>query len=270
MPAHNSSGFTVRADAQQLPLTGSVQVTGQVSSNPSVPIVGAGAVVSSGDFTSSPALGLLVSIFGSGLADGSAGNTGLPLPQHIGSTSVVLSGRVLPLLYVSPTQVNVIIPYDVPVNMAQQLVVLRGNATSVPVPLAVFASEPAILAAANGQGAIYKVDALGNAVLADANAPATAGDALVIYAVGLGAVTPALTAGDGAPGSPFSQTAVPVTATIGGVPASVFFAGLTPGFVGLYQVNVTVPTGITAGSSVPVTVSVAGKSNAGSVYMAVH
>jgi uncharacterized protein (TIGR03437 family) len=263
----------VRADAQQLPLTGSVQVTGQVLSNPSVPIVGAGAVVSSGDFSSSPALGLLVSIFGSELADGSAGNTSLPLPQQIGSTSVVLSGKVLPLLYVSPNQVNVMIPYDVPVNSTQQLVVLRGNAISVPVKLAVYDSEPAILTttgSGSGQGVIYKVDAQGNAALADANAPAKAGDALVIYAVGLGAVTPTVNAGDGSPGNPLSYAAGSVSLTIGGVQAPVFFAGLTPGFVGLYQVNATMPGGVTAGNNVPVTVSVAGKNGPGSVFLAVH
>jgi uncharacterized protein (TIGR03437 family) len=218
-------------------------------------------------------VGLLVSIFGSGLADGSAGNTSLPLPQQIGSTSVVLSGTILPMLYASPTQVNVIIPYSVPVNTAQQLVVLRENATSVPVPLAVYDSEPAILSTAgngSGQGLIYKVDAQGNAVLADGNAPATAGDGLVFYAVGLGAVRPPVTAGDGALGNPLSYTVAPVSVTIGGVPASVFFAGLTPGFVGLYQVNLTVPSGIAVGSNMPMTVSVSGKGGPGNVFMAIH
>jgi hypothetical protein len=123
----------------------SLQVSGQVVSNPKVPVVAPGALVSSADFASAPALGLLVSIFGSALADGSAGDSGLPLPPQLGSTSVVLAGRTLPLSYVSDTRGNVAIPYDVPVNTTQQLVVLRGNAVSAPVPLAMFASEPSIL-----------------------------------------------------------------------------------------------------------------------------
>jgi len=138
VPQNNSAGFTVRADAQQLPLTGSVQVSGQVLSNPTVPLVSKGGIVSNADFASAPAVGLLVSIFGSGLADGSAQFTGVPLTQQLGSTSMLLSGVELPLLYVSNTQVNVAIPYNTPVNTSQQLVVLRGNAVSVPVPLAVF------------------------------------------------------------------------------------------------------------------------------------
>jgi len=270
VPQNNSAGFTVRADAQQLPLTGSVLVSGQVLSNPTVPVVSKGGIVSNADFASAPAVGLLVSIFGSGLADGSLGDTGVPLPPQLGSTSVVLSGVELPLLYVSNTQINVAIPFTIQTNTSQQLVVLRGNAVSVPVSLAVFASEPSILSASgsgSGQGLIF------NAVTgtrADTNAPAGAGDYLVMYALGLGAVTPSLTIADGTPSSPYEYAVGPVTVTIGGVPATVLFAGLTPGYVGLYQVNVMMPTGVTPGSQVPVTVSVAGKSGAGNITIATH
>ena len=272
-PLRSSTGFAVRADAQALPLTGTVQVSGQVFSNPSVPVVSPGGVVSSGDFASSPALGLLVSIFGNGLADGSLGAAGVPLTDQLGSTSVTLSGVTLPLLYVSANQVNVAIPYGVAVNSAQQLVIERDNAVSVPVPLAVFDSEPTILTATgsgSGQGLIFWVDAIGNSGEAVAATPATAGDVLVIYAVGLGAVTPVIAVEDGAPATTLIRTVAPVTVTIGGVTAtSVPFAGLTPGYVGLYQLNVVMPNGVAPGSQVPVTISVAGKSNRGSVYMAV-
>jgi len=270
VPVHNTTGFTVRADAQRLPLTGSVQVSGQVLSNPTVPVVATGGIVSNGDFAGAPAVGLLVSIFGSGLADGSAQFTNVPLPQRLGSTSVVLSGVELPQLYVSDTQVNVAIPYNVPVNTSQQLVVLRGNAVSVPVPLAVFASEPSILSVSgrgSGQGLIFNAI---TGMRADTNSPAAAGDYLVIYALGLGAVTPPIAVEDGAPPSPYEYAVAPVTVTVGGVPATVLFAGMTPGYVGLYQVNVAMPGGVTPGSQVPVTVSVAGKSGAGAITIAVH
>ena len=95
-------------------------------------------------------------------------------------------------------------------------------------------------------------------------------DSLVMYALGLGAVTPTLAIGNGTPTAPLSYAVGPVTVTVGGVPATVDFAGLTPGYVGLYQVNVTMPSGVTPGSQVPVTVSVAGKSSAGSITIAAH
>jgi len=265
-----SSSFAVRADVQSQQLTGSVQVTGQAASNPNVPIVS--SVVSSGDYTSSPAQGLLVSIFGTALADGKAGATSLPLPDQLGSTSVVVSTTQLPLLYVSAGQINVLIPYNLALNAPHELLVLRGSAISVPAPIAIFDSEPAILAtngSGSGQGVIFKVDAQGNSVLADANNPASAGDVLVMYCVGLGAVKPAVTAGDGAPGSPPSKATELVTTTIGGQPATVQFAGLSPGLAGLYQVNVTVPGGIPPGGQVPVAVSVAGKSSSGGIYMGI-
>src|SRR3984957_713366 len=112
VPQNNTAGLAVRADAQALPLTGSVQVTGAALSNPTVPQVSANGVVSSADYASAPAVGLLVSIFGTGLADAPA-SAGLPLPPSLGSTSVVLSGSStpLPLLYAAGSVVNVQIPY---------------------------------------------------------------------------------------------------------------------------------------------------------------
>jgi uncharacterized protein (TIGR03437 family) len=86
----------------------------------------------------------------------------------------------------------------------------------------------------------------------------------------LGAVTPTLTLQNGTPSSPYEYAVGPVTVTIGGIPATILFAGLTPGYVGLYQVNVMMPSGVTPGSQVPVTVSVAGKSGAGNITIATH
>jgi uncharacterized protein (TIGR03437 family) len=149
-------------------------------------------------------------------------------------------------------------------------VVLRGNAVSVPVSLAVFASEPSILSASgsgSGQGLIF--NAL-TGTRADTNSPAGAGDYLVMYALGLGAVTPSLAIGDGTPSSPYEYAVGTVTVTVGGVPATVLFAGLTPGYVGLYQVNVMMPSSVAPGSQVPVTVSVAGKGGAGNITIATH
>ena len=205
VPQNNAAGLAVRADAQALPLTGSVQVTGAALANPSVPAVSAGGVVSSADYASAPAVGLLVSIFGTGLADAPV-SAGLPLPPSLGSTSVVLSGSStpLPLLYAAGSIINVQIPYSAAVNSTQQLVVQRGNAVSVPVPIAVFTASPSILstnATGSGQGHVYVIGAGGIETLAGQNAPATAGNPVVIYCVGLGAVTPSIAAGAVASGT---------------------------------------------------------------------
>jgi uncharacterized protein (TIGR03437 family) len=105
-----------------------------------------------------------------------------------------------------------------------------------------------------GQGAIVDLSAR----LVDASNPTTAGNTILIFATGLGAVTNAPASGTAASGTTYSQTTTTPTVSIGGVPAVVSFAGLAPGTVGEYQLNVQVPQGIAAGPAVPVVVSIGG------------
>jgi uncharacterized protein (TIGR03437 family) len=273
VPGYSTATFTVRADATHSPLVGSVQVSGQVAKNAAVPIVTPGGVVSTGDFSTGPALGLTVGIFGSGFGDTPAQPSTLPLPHQVGSTIVLLGAETLPLLYVSDGFIAAVIPYDLQPNATQQLIVLHGNAYSVPVSIGMFDAAPVVLATSGtgvGQGHVYKYDAQGNATLSDANAPATAGDAIVIYTIGLGPVSPPVTAGDASPLSPPSTVPGTVSVTIGGVSTPAAFAGLTPTAVGLYQVNAAVPAGIAPGPKVPVTVSVGAKSSSGSTFMGIR
>ncbi len=275
-PSHVVSGFSITATAQtpQPALQGTAQISGRVPLNPQVPAVNPGGVISAVDYTSSPALGLLVSIFGSSLADVTAGAQSLPLPAQLSTTTAVIGGEELPLLFVSDSQINLIVPFDLATNTQYQLIVQRGTAISVPVAVTVMSAQPAILSAnglGSGQGQIYGVTSDGNAAFADAQTPARAGEALVIYCIGLGTVNPSVPAGSGSPlGGPVSNTTAPVSVTIGGQPAQVLFSGLVPGFAGLYQVNAVVPNGVAAGSQVPVTISVAGQNSVSAISMAVQ
>ena len=153
------------------------------------------------------------------------------------------------------------------------MVVQRGNAVSVPVPIAVFTASPSILstnATGSGQGHVYVIGPGGIETQANQNSPATAGNPVVIYCVGLGAVSPSIAAGAVASGTTLSTANAPVTVTFGNQTVTAGFAGLTPGLAGLYQVNVNVPPGVTLGNQVPVTISVGGKSSSSSIYMAIH
>jgi uncharacterized protein (TIGR03437 family) len=276
VPGRTYPGSTVRVDAQNLQasLSGSAQVAVQIGANPDVPEISAGGIVSSADFASPPALGLLVSIFGSGLADSAQSNASLPLPTQLGSTSAFLStGEQLPLLYVSDSVINVLVPYDAVAQTAQQVVVQHGNALSVPMPIAILNQSPAILSAdgsGSGQGHIYVIGAGGVETQANANSPAQIGQPLVIYCVGLGPVTPGVGGGAAAPYSPLASANAAVSVTFGGQTSTPVFAGLTPGLAGLYQINVTLPPGVTPGNQVPVTISAGAASSSSTIYMAIQ
>jgi minor extracellular serine protease Vpr len=96
-------------------------------------------------------------------------------------------------------------------------------------------------------------------VIAPSN-PAVRGQSIALYANGLGPVTDTPASGDPASATLLSLTTSTPTVTIGGIPAPVSFSGLAPGFAGLYQINVTVPSTISAGTQ-PIIVSIGGQSS---------
>jgi uncharacterized protein (TIGR03437 family) len=178
---------------------------------------------------------------------------------------VTIGGEAVPLYAVTSGQINAMLPFDLAVDTSVPIVVTRNNAVSAPQPVGMVSSQPGVFTqTANGQGTgiVVIVHADGSQVEAGNGNSATAGDALVIYCAGLGDVTPRAVAGAPAPPSPLAHTINPVAVTIGGVNAPVFFAGPTPGFTGLYQVNATVPTGIAPSQQAPLVLSQGANSSA--------
>ena len=145
-------------------------------------------------------------------------------------------------------------------NSVEVSVVAGSDSQSTPVTLQLGSSAPRIFMVPNtDQGAI--LNGFRNNVLVDAANPAQAGDVITIFGTGLGAVTNPPASGVAASGNPLSTTTLPPNVTIGGQAAAVPFSGLAPFFVGLYQVNATVPGGLTPGR-VPVVIGTsAGSSN---------
>ena len=179
------------------------------------------------------------------------------------NASITLGGVPMPLLFVSPTQINAVVPYGLAGGTAQQAVVLHGPYFSVPQRVALAAAEPAVFttdASGQGQGHVYVIPppSYNTQILADSANPAAAGDILTMYCSGLGAVTSSVTAGSAAPSNPPARTAGTVSVTIGGQPATVQFAGLAPGYAGLYQINATVPSEVPQGPDIPVVITVGG------------
>jgi uncharacterized protein (TIGR03437 family) len=211
--------------------------------------------------------GTLVSIFGSNFTDSTSVlvATSFPWPTQLGGASVTIGGQPVPIYVVTAGQINAMLPYSLAVNTSLPLVVTRGNAVSAPEPVSLISSQPGVFTqAANGQGigVVVIAHADGSWVEVGGANSAKAGDTLVIYCTGLGDVSPRVIAGLPVPPSPLSNTIDPVTLTIGGKNVPIFFAGPTPGFTGLYQVNATVPGGIAPSTQAPLVLSQGGRPSA--------
>ncbi|HYM09088.1 MAG TPA: hypothetical protein VEU62_00070, partial [Bryobacterales bacterium] len=182
------------------------------------------------------------------------------LPITLDGTEVGIDGRQAPVEYVSPTQINVQVPFETETGNVE-VFVKRAGVYGPPVRLPVTATSPAIFVIPSG-GAVLKNNDF--SVVSSSN-PATTGDVLSIFCTGLGAVTPALGSGALAPGA--NAGTIPVTAatptvTVGGVSADMLASVTAPGFAGVYQVIIRVPSGVPSGNQ-PLVITANGlKSNA--------
>jgi uncharacterized protein (TIGR03437 family) len=230
------------------------------------PQVFAGGTVSDASYSAAPVTpGTLAAIFGMSFTDSTTAlvASGYPWPNQLGGTSVTIGGEPVPLYVVTAGQLVAALPFDLPVNTSLPIVVTRNNAVSAPQPVSVIADQPGVFTLSEsglGVGAIeiFRPDGSYEGVAGNGNS-ATAGDVVVIYCTGLGGVNPRAVAGYPAPPSPLSQTIDPVTMTIGGVNVPVFFAGLAPGYAGLYQVNATIPGGIAPNATAPLVLTQGGQ-----------
>jgi uncharacterized protein (TIGR03437 family) len=153
-----------------------------------------------------------------------------PLPRVLGNTYVAVEGVRAPLFTTADGILEFQAPGDIPVGDASVVVSSNGN-MSYAVDMDMQASTPAILDVTNADGSA--ITAAGTAV---------PGETVVLYATGLGAVNGNLAAGAASPAAPALTTVAMPQVFLGGVPLTVTFSGLAPGFVGLYQVNAVVPS----------------------------
>ncbi len=258
-PLNPSSEVTVtlRASAAGLAAV-EVRAQGQVGGGQTAPVVPAGGVVSGASFAAGAPLapGSIVSIFGSNMAQGLNYAQRVPLETVLGGASLTVGGRDVPLFFSSTGQINAQLPFELTPNSRPQVVLKtrrQGAASDVyaaPETITIAAARPAIFTTnqqGSGQGAILDRDG----VLVDSAHAVAVGDVVQVFCTGLGLTNPAVRSGEPAPGAePLARVVSTVEARVGGQSAPVQFAGLAPGFVGLYQVNVQIPAGVTPGSAV--------------------
>jgi uncharacterized protein (TIGR03437 family) len=230
-------------------------------------LVGEG-VVNAATYTNYMIDGSLVTIFGTGLsaAQGIVAAPSFPLPIELAGASVWVNGVPAPILAVANVdgreQINIQAPFG---SSPRSIVVKNHGALGFASLTPVYGPQAGIFAAPDGTAAILHGS---DYSLVTVSNPAHVGEVILIYGTSLGDVAPPVAAGVAAPLSPLSWTVRAVTAQIGGVNATVQFAGLAPGFAGLYQVNVMVPQ-VPAGTQ-SVVIAAAGTSSSPPVQIPVR
>jgi uncharacterized protein (TIGR03437 family) len=214
------------------------------------PAVNSRGVVNAASFASGPisvAAGGLISIFGTQMANETAAAVSLPLPTSLGGVRVEIDGNDAPLLFVSPDQINAQVPVEVSGRSIATLSILLNGVRSSSTLLTVAPAAPGIFTVTqNGQGRGAVLRSSDFSAVTEQR-PARAGEILSVFATGLGSVTPSVESGSPASSSTLSVTRITPSATLGGISVPVRFSGLAPSFVGLYQVNIEVPTGLASG-----------------------
>lgn len=238
------------------------------------PVIATGGIVNAASFAGGQpvAPGSLVSIFGTGLAPGnnSASSIG-PWPLSLGGVSVKFNNIAAPILYVSTAQINAQVPWNLSTGTAS-VVVTNGQAASKSATVQIAMEAPAVFTVGSGAGQAIAIN-LDASLASPPNAipgyPARAaspGDIVLLYANGLGPVTPAVSNGVNSMDKLRNAVTTP-TVLIGGQPATVLFAGLTPQYPGVNQINVIVPQNVTLGNGVTVQIQSGGITSTDKVTM---
>jgi len=259
-----------------------VLIAGAAAALGQTPVIAAGGVLNGASFGLGQPVtpGSLASIFGSNLAATNAAGDSIPLSTSLAGVSVSFNGTPAPLLGVfhdpvNGDQINAQVPWEVQ-NASAQVVVTLSGASSAPQTVQM-AVSPGIFTVQYGVG---QAIAYGNSDGALASAspipgltthPAKIGDptTLVILATGLGPVNPPVSTGNNALDGQLHPCISTPTVLVGGVAAQVVFAGMSPQFVGVYQLNIVIASGTPTGNAVPLQIQAGGFTSTNQVTMAV-
>lgn len=217
-------------------------------------------VVNAADFAKPVAPGGLVSVFGSDLSPVSQSSTNSPLPTVLGETCLTVNGTAVPVLFVSPGQINAQLPISV--EGATTLVLRSPGGVSDNFNLTVLPAAPGVFRSgvAGERSDIATVIRSANNQLVTVSNPVHEGDVLSIYATGLGRTSPPVDAGTPAPSNPPAQLVTRPQVSLGGSSLEVLWAGLVPSQVGIYQIDVRVNGKVATGMEVPLVITQGGGS----------
>jgi uncharacterized protein (TIGR03437 family) len=266
------------------------ELTGSLVSITPPPVILSGGVISASQFGAFPSTtpGSWIEIYGSNLAADTRSwaandfkniNNNIIAPTSLDNTSVSIGGQAAFIDFVSPRQVNALVPSNVAPG-PQQLTVTSAGGTTLGYVITVNPNQPEMYAPPafyiNGNQYVAALFADGTTyVLPPGTIPgvvsrqAKPGETIAIYGIGFGPVTPTnITAGQIVQQS--NAITTPLLLLFGNTPATTTYAGLAPGLVGLYQINVVVPSSIPNNDLVPLSFTLGGSAGSQILYTAVH
>jgi uncharacterized protein (TIGR03437 family) len=214
------------------------------------------AVVNAADLSANIAPGGLITLFGTELSPVNLASAEMPLPTALANSCLTVNGLPMPILFVSPTQVNAQMPFEAVGDVTLILQTPGGNSNNY--NLVVQANAPSIFRVpAPNNTTVPTIIRNDDGGLVTASHPIhrKANEALVIYTTGLGATSPAVPSGMPAPSNPLAVALTAPTVTLGGVSLPVLYYGLAPGEVGVYQINVSVPGSVPDGLDEPLVIT---------------
>jgi len=257
-PASANAGFDITALTASLSNVPTGTIPGPV------PLLSPGGIVNGASFQHPVAPGSIAAVFGTALAVQPGVASSLPLPTSLSGSSLIFNGSILaPLFFASNSQINIQVPWELRGQTSASVLATSSGRTSNPVNVDLAQVAPAIFTINQqgiGQGIVViapsgELAAPAGGISGLASRAVRRGEFITIYCTGLGEVSNTPATGTPTPSTPLSRTVVVPSVTIGGVSSPVTFAGLTPGFVGLYQVNVQVPAAAPVGPAVALIVS---------------
>jgi uncharacterized protein (TIGR03437 family) len=218
------------------------------------------AVVNAADGKLPVAPGGLISIYGQQMAPLNLATSEVPLPTAIAESCLTVNGVAVPMLFVSPQQINGQLPFNVDGNA--QMTLRTPGGISDNFNFAIQPAAPSIFrtGTAGPQTGLATITRADNGELVTPTNPVHQGDAIIIWATGLGRTNPSIDSGMPAPSDPLPSAVIQPTLALGGVPLDVQYAGLVPGSIGLYQINATVSRTVPLGLSIPLVISQGGSS----------
>jgi uncharacterized protein (TIGR03437 family) len=243
-PATHSLQTTVTMTGTSGTLTsGSAQITGAVAANPTpTPVLTPGGTANIFFHAGALSPGAVTLVNGTGLATKAGTAKTIPLPTSFDGTTMLVGANLAPLFSINTQQVEAQIPWELEPGQYSVIASVNG-ALSLPDTITINQVQPAVKATADGHALALHA----NGKMVSSASPAVAGETVTIFLVGMGVTHPAVVSGHAAPAKPEAQVVAKPVVTVHGENAKVSFAGLTPGSVGLYQVNFTVPPGLPNG-----------------------